>query len=68
MATSAKRATVANTQRWIDHLSNRIAYPPPLALTRMPKTKRNQTQYRDSGKRAAPISRRPATSGASRRK
>jgi len=26
MATSAKRATVANTQRWIDHLSNRIAY------------------------------------------
>jgi protein-L-isoaspartate O-methyltransferase len=26
MATSAKRATVANAQRWIDHLSNRIAY------------------------------------------
>ena len=26
MATSAKRATVANTQRWIDHVSNRIAY------------------------------------------
>jgi protein-L-isoaspartate O-methyltransferase len=26
MATSAKRATVANTQRWIDHLSNRITY------------------------------------------
>jgi len=26
MATNAKRATVANAQRWIDHLSNRIAY------------------------------------------